>query len=606
MGSGPAAAGAALAAVEHPGVEVTVIDVGGTLERANQEAVGRMAGVAAEAWADEDVERISRQPVDSDLPGLPEKRAFGSDFPFRDFGQRGPLNARGVNEAIVSGAYGGYSNTWGAQFMPFTDATFSDWPVSAGEMRDHYAKVLRRIPLAAEEDDLAELFPVLTAADPLPKLSPRSLATLGSYARHRRRLRASGVLMGRARLAFQGSLCVRCGLCMTGCPHSLIYSAAQTFTSLREDSLITYRDGLLALRVEETSDSATVIAKDLESGRLERLSADRVMLACGAIGTSRLVLGSLGLFDRPVPVRESPQFQLPFLSARPVADPRGAPDFTLNQFNMVIRHDPTDRDVSQLHFYTYNPAFEDALPKPLRGDRAAPLRKQLLRRICVALGYLPSWAAPGFAMSVRPPADEGSPPELVLEAEDPGSPFRNPMMRQVARRVAAAAPLLDLWPALPALQMSAGGKSYHWGATFPHVESGSQLLQRPSRPRRALAADPPRRLRRPSDHPRHHLRAHRDGQRAPDRRLDREGARLACRDRPSSPAPTDTSARYSAGASRKPGGRPRRSCARRRAATRRPGGPWTRRPPRTYSAPATPSSTAHTTSSRAVARTSGR
>jgi ferredoxin len=479
VGSGPAAAGAALAAAEHPGVEITVIDVGGRLERSNQEAVGRMAGAPADAWADADVATISRQPVDSDLPGLPEKRAFGSDFPFRDFGQRGSLRSRNVHEAIVSGAYGGFSNTWGAQFMPFTDATFADWPVPATEMRRHYAKVLGRIPLAAEEDDLAELFPVLTEADALPRLSPRSSAALDRYARHRGRLRKAGVLMGRARLAFQASRCIRCGLCMTGCPHSLIYSAAQTFTALRESSRITYRDGLLALRVEDGAESATVVAKDLASGRLERLSADRVMLACGAIGTSRLVLGSLGMFDRPAPVRESPQFQLPFLSARPVPDPRGEPDFTLNQFNMVIRHDPTDRDVSQLHFYTYNPAFEDALPGPLRSDGAAPLRKQLLRRICVALGYLPSWAAPEFTMSVRPPADEGSLPELVLEAEDPGSPFRNPMMREVARRVGAAAPLLDLWPVLPALQMSAGGKSYHWGAVFPHGGSGSGLSSDP-------------------------------------------------------------------------------------------------------------------------------
>jgi choline dehydrogenase-like flavoprotein len=433
-----------------------------------------MAGAPTDEWSAEDVATISRQPVDSDLPGLPEKRAFGSDFPFRDFGQLGPLRSRDVNEAIVSGAYGGFSNTWGAQFMPFTDATFANWPVAAEEMRGHYAKVLRQIPLAAEEDDLAELFPVLADADPLPRLSPRSSATLDRYARHRRRLRASGVLMGRARLAFQASRCVRCGLCMTGCPHSLIYSAAQTFTTLRASSRITYRDGLLALRVEDGPDSATVVAKDLRSGRLERLSADRVMLACGAIGTSRLVLGSLGMFDQSLPVRESPQFQLPFLSARPVADPRGAPDFTLNQFNMVIRHDPTDRDVSQLHFYTYNSAFEDALPKPLRSDGAAQLRKPLLRRICVALGYLPSWAAPEFTMSVRPPADEGSLPELVLEAKDAGSPFRNPMLRQVARRVSAAAPLLDLWPILPALRMSAGGKSYHWGGVFPHGASRSR------------------------------------------------------------------------------------------------------------------------------------
>jgi ferredoxin len=475
VGSGPAAAGAALAAVEHPGLEVTVIDVGGKLEPASAAAVGRMAGRPQEAWAPEDLATVTRQPVDSDLPGLPEKRAFGSNFPFRDFGQLGALRSRDVNEAIVSGAYGGFSNTWGAQFMPFSDATFSDWPVPAEVMRHHYAEVLRRIPLAAEQDDLAELFPVLADADPLPRLSPRSSAALARYAHHRARLRGAGVLMGRARLAFQASRCVRCGLCMTGCPHGLIYSAAQTFAALRESARITYRGNLLAVRVEEGPAAATVIAKDLETGRLERFSADRVMLACGAIGTSRLALGSLGIFDQPAEVLESPQFQLPFLSARPVPDPRGAPDFTLNQFNMVIRHDRADRDLSQLHFYTYNPAFVDALPGVLRRRGAAALQGPLLRRISVALGYLPSWAAPRFAMSVSGPADEGSLPELVLAAGEARSPFANPMMREVIRRVLASAPLLDLWPVVPALRMSASGKSYHWGGVFPHGRSRSRF-----------------------------------------------------------------------------------------------------------------------------------
>lgn len=434
-----------------------------------------MAGRPEEAWGRDDLATITRQPVDSDLPGLPEKRSFGSNYPFRDFGQLGALRSRGVNEAIVSGAFGGFSNTWGAQFMPFSAATFRDWPVSAEVMRHHYGEVLRRIPLAAEQDDLAELFPVLADADPLPQLSPRSADALGRYARHRTRLRDAGVLMGRARLAFQASRCVRCGLCMTGCPHALIYSAAQTFTALRESSQIAYRGGLLALRVEEGPTAATVVAKELATGRLQRFTADRVMLACGAIGTSRLALGSLGIFDQPVEVLESPQFQLPFLSTRPVADPRGAPDFTLNQFNMVIRHDRTDRDLSQLHFYTYNPAFVDALPGVLRRRGAAALQGQLLRRISVALGYLPSWAAPRFAMSVRAPGDEGSLPELVLEAGEARSPFTNPMMRQVLRRVLSSAPLLDLWPVLPALQMSAGGKSYHWGGVFPHGGSVSRF-----------------------------------------------------------------------------------------------------------------------------------
>src|SRR5664280_836164 len=44
-------------------------------------------------------------------------------------------------------------------------------------------------------------------------------------------------------------------------------------------------------------------------------------------------------------------------------------------------------------------------------------------------------------------------------------------LARVLRRVTSAAPLLDLWPAFPALSVSASGNSYHWGSVFPHSVS---------------------------------------------------------------------------------------------------------------------------------------
>jgi ferredoxin len=472
VGSGPAAAGAALAATRDPDLAVTVLDIGGRLDSVHEEARTRLGATGREHWSPDDLATITQQPVPSDVKGLPEKRAFGSDYPFRDFGQRNSLSVDGVNAAIISGAYGGFSNAWGAQFMPFTAASFRQWPITATEMERHYRAILGEIPFAAERDDLAAMFPLLNDANPLPPLSERSAATLARYAHHRRLLNRAGVVMGKARLAFDSVECVRCGLCMTGCPYSLIYSAAQTITALRERSRISYRDGLIALRVEEDVGSATVIAKEIDGGQIRRFTGDRIMLACGAIGTSRLVMASRHLFDTPVTVQESRQFRLPFLSLQPVGAPQNLRDFTLNQFNMVIRLDSEDLDVSQLHFYTYNPAFVDALPQALRGSGAAPLRSALLRRLTVALGYLPSWSSPTFSLQVRPPRAADEPAALTLHSGAGELPsLRNRMLRQVAQRVLAAAPCLDLWPILPALRMAASGKSYHWGGSFPHSPS---------------------------------------------------------------------------------------------------------------------------------------
>ena len=196
--------------------------------------------------------------------------------------------------------------------MPFTAASFRQWPVTATEMERHYRTILREIPFAAEHDDLAEMFPLLNDASPLPPLSERSAATLARYAHHRRLLNQAGVVMGKARLAFESGECVRCGLCMTGCPYSLIYSAAQTITTLRDRASISYQDGLIALKVEEDVGSATVIAKEIDSGRIRRFTGDRVMLACGAVGTSRLVMASRHLFHTPVTFQESRQFDFRF------------------------------------------------------------------------------------------------------------------------------------------------------------------------------------------------------------------------------------------------------------------------------------------------------
>lgn len=480
VGAGPAAAGVALACSRDPELQVTVLDVGGLLEGPNHQARDRLAAGTPGDWEPEDLSLISRLPEPSEVRGLPEKRSFGSNFPFRNFGQRDGVQARdGVNDSLISGAYGGFSNVWGAQAMPFSAATLDRWPSGSAGMADHYSAVLSAIPYTAEADDLAGLFPLHAAGDPLPQLSARSAAVLGRYQQHRATLRRRGLTMGRARLAMNGSQCVRAGLCMTGCPWQYVYSASHTFDRLRRRPQFTYRDGWIAVRVEQVGDRPVVIARERATGRIERFSADRVFLACGAIGTSRLVAGSLGLFDTPIEVQESAQFTLPFVSLSAVADPRQQSDFTLNQFNMVLQLDDEGRDLSQLHFYTYNAAFEQALPKPLKYQYAGGARTQLLRRLSVGIGYLPSWSSPTFRMVVSTPSEPDALAPMTLSADHPGF-GRNPMMREVLRRLARSARALDLWPVLPSLSFAASGKSYHVGGTFPHRD----------RPAGRFASDP--------------------------------------------------------------------------------------------------------------------
>jgi ferredoxin len=470
IGSGPGAAGVALALTQQPRQHVTVLDLGGRLEPELQSSVHRLAGQEPSQWSGADLDIVSAQPVSQVKGELPQKRSYGSDYPFRELGQlAGVAGAPGANQSVISSAYGGFSNVWGAQVMPFSRSTFERWPIAWEEIEPHYKAVLQEVPLAAEHDDLAELFPLLGPAQGLPPLAPRTLDVLRRYDMHRAALRRQGVTVGRARLAFKARDCVGCGLCMTGCPYSLIYSAAHTFDELRRKELVTYRPGLLVFQVGQTGDQVFARARELETGRVHEFRADRLYLACGGLGTTRLVLGSLPTPPPSVELGESVQFVMPFLSRKPVEDPRSrvGQDWTLNQFNLLVDFGEEGYDTSQIHFYPYNPAFFEALPAPLRHPAMGTATSQLLRRISVGLGYLPSWASPRVRVTHRRTYGVDL-PALSLDSSSRDEPER---YQALVRKLLRIAPKLDLWPALPASQVSGAAKSYHFGGSFPHAAS---------------------------------------------------------------------------------------------------------------------------------------
>ena len=477
IGSGSAAAGAALALSRRENLQITIIDIGLQLETDRQQLVDSLASSTPDEWDPETIVQISRQPEASSNAGMiPEKRVFGSDYPFRNVGQLGGLSAvNGAATSLISSAYGGFSNVWGSQVMPFTEPSFQSWPVTAATMRRHYETILGHIPFAGEEDDLAARFPLMRPPAPLPSMSPRSLRVLNAYKKHRSSLNDRGITMGKARLALNATKCQRCAMCMTGCPYGLIYSAAQTFDALRRANRVIFHGGFLATKIIEEADQVTVITKEIATGREQRFVADRVYVACGAMGTTRLVANSLGLFDVDLPMLESRQFVLPFLSLRATEDPRNKRDFTLNQFNMIVAPDEGSVDISTLHFYTFNDAFISGLPSALRARSVERLQVQLLRRLTVAFGYLPSWNSNQLRIHVGSQRSNLDLPEFHISSGSPSS-GQGKMLRAVLLRILQSAHVLDLYPVIPMLRLSAAGKSYHWGGSFPHMTDRSSVF----------------------------------------------------------------------------------------------------------------------------------
>jgi choline dehydrogenase-like flavoprotein len=366
---------------------------------------------------------------------------------------------------VVSGAYGGFSNTWGAQVMPYSTGTFRTWPIGRRDLEPHYREILRHIPYSGESDDLEETFPLMGTPDPLPTVSHRTSSVMNRYERHRIAVRRHGVVAGHARLALKGSSCRLCGLCMTGCPYELIYSASQTFDELRSDGRLEYRSGLRVHRVDEDADGrVNVHAVDVRAGESLIFNADKVFVGAGGIGTTRIVANSLGLTDRMITLAESVQFMMPFLSVRPDPELTQDGEFTLNQFNLFVTFDSDGKDAALVHCYPYNDIMWHSLPTALTTGPLSAFTKMGLRRLTVGLGYLPSWASPAVELRIGRATENGAlPPVHVASRENEAT---KPMLKNVIRQLRRSGRALDLHPIPGQTRLAAAAKSYHYGGAF--------------------------------------------------------------------------------------------------------------------------------------------
>jgi ferredoxin len=457
--------------IDDPAQRITVIDIGEQLDDSAIAALDRMAKLAPSHWEAHDRALVTAQPARLAGSALPQKRAYGSNHMFIDRGQQRGLSVpEGGNSAAVSGALGGFSTVWGAQIMPFSRSTFVRWPFGWDEIEQHYRAVLREVPLAGEEDDYASDFPLLDARSPLPPVTGRTADVLKRHQRHRDALNRKGVIVGKARLAFAANRCVRCGMCMTGCPYSLIYSASHTIDRFTASGRIKHISRVLVTRVEESDGAEPVVhGKDLETGNPFQLKADRIFVGAGGLGSTRIAFNSLSRPPSSVDLQESVQFLVPFVSRRTAGDPRTEPAFTLNQFNILLKFDDESYTTSQVHCYPYNPAIAEVLPGWLP-DR---ISAAILGRLTIGLGYLPSWRSPRLTVDLCA-RSEGELPEISVRVAAEARPT---MLRSVLKRLSAIGPKLDLHPVLPMVQLSGPGKSYHFGSTFPHG-GGSDLLGR--------------------------------------------------------------------------------------------------------------------------------
>ena len=463
IGSGPAGVACA-SALLAAGATVKMLDAGLELEADRRRQLAGLGAIDPAAWDGESASFL-KDGVEVNRGGIPLKRAYGSDFPYRDpLGL--PLVMAGV-QGQPSYARGGLSNVWGASVLPYRDQDLAGWPLTTGELAPHYRAVLDLMPFAARVDGLAESFPLHHEQPGRLEPSRQAAALLADLESDAGSLAASGVNFGSARLAVRASECVRCGLCMYGCPYELIYNSAQTLDRLLAHSRFSYRPGVVVERIEEHGAEVEVRGREIVGGEPFGERCERVFLATGVFSSARILLASLEAYDHPLPALDNCYFLLPLLRNRGVRDVIEERLHTLPQVFIEVLDAAVGEHAAHLQVYTYNELFRVEIANvlgPLRRLLPRVLERGFLGRLLLIQGYLHSDQSAGLTISLRRGAGPGP---ATLEVAGCGNPRTRPALAALQRRLWSLRRSLHALPVTPSLRVSPPGRSFHGGGTFP-------------------------------------------------------------------------------------------------------------------------------------------
>ena len=452
-----------------------MVDPGLTLEPPRAEVVSRMASAAKEQWSGSDL-AVLKDGMAPNTSGLPKKLVYGSDYPYREEpGFPGPI-CEGT-DASSSLAFGGFSNVWGGGILPFTARDIQDWPITLADLEPHYCSVLKFMPMAAVCDGLAEILP-LYVDEPRPlRPSLQAQALISDLSRNHERLQRAGIRFGYSRLAVAttGGLrpCDPCGLCMYGCPYGLIYSSSSTVRRMQEVGNFRYLPGVIVQRLEERGDQVHVHALEYKTDRPLTFTVRRVYVAAGALATTRILMESLGVYERAIQMRDSQYFLIPMAHFRGGSAATRERSQTLAQCDLTIDDPAISPYLVFLTVYTFSEFYPPAIAGALGPLRAIPgLINQLAGRLLIFGGYFHSEQSAVMDVYLEP-ASNGMPSQLKVTAA--GSSNVRALLRRLLTKLARHAADLHAFPILPMVKMALPGRGHHFGGSFPMRKSPQEF-----------------------------------------------------------------------------------------------------------------------------------
>ena len=243
--------------------------------------------------------------------------------------------------ALQSFATGGLANAWGAGLYRFNDEDLKGFPISEAGITKYYEKLTQEIGISGDSDDLNAFFGSTAHLLPPLELSENSKIILRKYQKKRDYFNKKGLYLGRPRLGVLSKPyndregCNYANMEFWQPNLSYLYSPRLTLNKLIQQDKVDYRDRVLVTSWCEKKDGIHVSARHLKDGQSVTLVCKKLILAAGAINTTKIVLASFKDVHTELALLDNPAIQFPLFFLSRIGMPLEKEAFGLTQLNLI-------------------------------------------------------------------------------------------------------------------------------------------------------------------------------------------------------------------------------------------------------------------------------
>jgi hypothetical protein len=486
VGSGPAGAQAAKKAVDL-GLRVLNIDVG-VSDRSLADSIPRRSFTELRRGDEQQSRYFIGELSESGMGEI----AGGAHvtppraYMFRHVAELTPVISE-TFRPVLSLAMGGLGVGWGAGCETFTRAESDLAGLDYDQIHSLYREVAADIGISGSRtDDTSDNMADIDNLQPPLTLDDNSAAVMATYERRREEFKRLGFRLGRPPLAILSEpLAGDDGareanplqdMDMYSDASRSVYRPWITIEALRNAPGYRYAPGLLAREFREIGDGVEVFCRDLKTGAEVRFSAARLVLAAGALNTSRIALRSLRAYGRRRPLicnryRYVPAVNLATLG-RPVRDDRHSQAQLVGTLS-ALEHDP-DQIFVGLYSYRSLLLYRLVAEMPFPPQLGLLAARILLSSLTVLGVHFSDRAASSKWLELSPGGSTG---EDTLRAEYAATDAEDSQLDRGMRSIAGVMRTLRL---LPLRTVDPGnGSSIHYAGPLGISKDPHELATAP-------------------------------------------------------------------------------------------------------------------------------